>query len=83
VSPRQTEIYFELISGKSYSEIAEIFNISTETVKSHCRAIYRYFDVKNQKQLMGEILMGYVLQTRNPVHQQLSKQYNEVIKIHQ
>jgi len=58
MSPRQTQIYYELISGKSYKEISEIFFISTETVKSHCRAIYQYFGVKDQKTLMGLILQA-------------------------
>lgn len=56
MSPRQTQIYYELILGKSYKEISEKLCISTETVKTHCRAIYGYFEVKDQKKLMGLIL---------------------------
>jgi len=56
MSPRQTEIYFELISGKSYKEISELLFISTETVKSHSRAVYQHFGVKDQKKLMALIL---------------------------
>jgi len=56
MSPRQIQIYYELVSGKSYKEISEKYFISTETVKTHCRAIYQYFDVTDQKKLMALIL---------------------------
>jgi len=68
MSPRQIQIYYELISGKSYKEISEKFCISTETVKSHSRAIYRYFEVKDQKKLMG-----LIMQTRKQEHPEIIK----------
>lgn len=61
MSPKQNQIYFELISGKSYKEIAKVHCISTETVKTHSRAIYRYFKVRNRKQLVGLVLETHTL----------------------
>lgn len=64
MSPKQTQIYYELISGKSYKEISEKFFISTETVKTHCRAIYQFFEVTDQKKLMGLVIQ--LQDTPNP-----------------
>jgi|GEM_PF-4233647 len=69
MSPKQTKIYYELLSGKSYLEIAEKFNISTETVKTHCRAIYNHFEVKNQRMLMGLVLQAQEIMQPEAIRQ--------------
>lgn len=73
MSPRQIQIYYELASGKSYKEISEKFCISTETVKTHCRAIYGYFEVTDQKKLMG-----LILQLHKQEHPETIKKLNNV-----
>jgi len=71
MSPRQIQIYYELTLGKSYKEISEKLCISTETVKTHCRAIYQYFEVSDQKKLMGLVLQ---LQLKKQEHPEIIKE---------
>ena len=56
MTPKQKVIYTELIQGKTYQQIADSLFISPETVKSHCRNIYRQYDVNNRKELMAYII---------------------------
>jgi DNA-binding CsgD family transcriptional regulator len=53
MTPKQTQIYTMLLRAKSYDEIAHSLNISKETVKTHCREIYRVHKVKNRCELMA------------------------------
>jgi len=69
MSPRQKQIYDELILGRSYRQISDHFYISTETVKTHCRVIYGYFGVNNQRQLMGKIIES---ELKKGIHQNKS-----------
>ena len=45
---REKEVLRSLIEGKGNKEIAEILSISTETIKSHIKNIYRKLDVTNR-----------------------------------
>ena len=57
MTPKQQKIYHELIQGKTYEEIANTLFISRETVKTHCRNIYKQYSVKNRKELMAAIII--------------------------
>ena len=57
MTPKQKNIYHELLKGKSYKQISDKFFISENTVKSHCRIIYRYHKVKNRNELMANKLV--------------------------
>ena len=52
LSRREREIAELLIEGKSNREIAEILFISSNTVKTHVKNIYRKLEVKNRVQLV-------------------------------
>lgn len=48
----QKVIYRELITGKSYHEIAEAIGISKHTVSQHVQRVYRAFNVKSRAELL-------------------------------
>lgn len=50
LSPRETEIFFMLASGKDRADIREAFHISNDTVKSHTRRIYAKLDIHSKKE---------------------------------
>lgn len=56
MTPKQTQIYTLLLMAKSYEDIAHTLNISKETVKTHCREIYRMHRVKNRCELMAQVI---------------------------
>ncbi|MGQ9513373.1 LuxR C-terminal-related transcriptional regulator, partial [Thermodesulfitimonas sp.] len=55
LSPRQEEILQLLTSGLTNEEIAKECFISVDTVKTHCRNIYRRIGVKNPREFRREI----------------------------
>jgi len=50
LSPRQETVLHRLMDGQSNREIALELGLSEETVKTHVRAILRYFDAENRTQ---------------------------------
>jgi DNA-binding CsgD family transcriptional regulator len=56
MTPKQKDVYIRLLQGKSYRQIASELYISKETVKTHCRHIYRIFSVKNRTELLAVTL---------------------------
>ncbi|UCG14131.1 MAG: response regulator transcription factor [Deltaproteobacteria bacterium] len=48
LTPRETEILQAITEGMGNKEISESLNISTETVKSHIKRIYKKLKVKNR-----------------------------------
>lgn len=48
LSAREQQILTHISTGKSNKEIAEIFCVSIETIKSHVRSIYKKLDIKNR-----------------------------------
>jgi DNA-binding NarL/FixJ family response regulator len=48
LTPREQQVLRQLATGKSNKEIAEYFYVSTETVKSHVKNIYRKLNIKNR-----------------------------------
>lgn len=56
MTPKQLSIYRRLLQAKTYECIAIDLNISVETVKTHCRIIYRLHGVKNRCELMAQVI---------------------------
>jgi DNA-binding NarL/FixJ family response regulator len=50
LTSREKEILSSLAAGKFYKEIAGEFHICIDTVKKHCKNIYRKLHVKNRKE---------------------------------
>jgi len=48
----QKVIYRELITGKSYQEMAEAIGISKHTVSQHVQRVYKAFNVKSRAELL-------------------------------
>lgn len=48
LSPREIEVLKGLAGGYLYKEIAEEFGISIDTVKKHCKNIYRKLQARNR-----------------------------------
>jgi DNA-binding CsgD family transcriptional regulator len=61
VSPKKSKIYAMLLEAKSYKEIANALHISKETVKTHCRDIYRKYDVRNRSELIAYVLNNEIM----------------------
>jgi DNA-binding NarL/FixJ family response regulator len=45
---REKQVLQELATGKMYKEIADRYEISIDTVKKHCKNIYRKLPVRNR-----------------------------------
>jgi DNA-binding CsgD family transcriptional regulator len=50
LSKQETKILYSLSGGRLYKEIASDHAISINTVKKHCKNIYRKLEVKNRSQ---------------------------------
>ncbi len=51
LTPREAEVLDLLQSGRSNGEIAAALHVSTETVRTHARHIYRKLGVKTRREL--------------------------------
>lgn len=51
LTARQTEILMLLYEGKSYKQVADEIHISTETLNSHIKAIYRKLNINSRNEL--------------------------------
>jgi DNA-binding NarL/FixJ family response regulator len=51
LTPREAEVLELLQSGRSNAEIAQLLHVSTETVRSHARRIYRKLGVRTRREL--------------------------------
>jgi DNA-binding CsgD family transcriptional regulator len=67
LSPRQRTVLIHLLNGKSRDEIAQLLHVSSDTVKSHIRSVYRHFNVDSQVQLMRWFHTGGLTEN-NPAH---------------
>lgn len=74
MTPKQAQIYAMLLEAKSYKEISRELNISKETVKTHCRSIYRLYDVKNRSELIACVLNNKIM--GHPVCAKLNRKEN-------
>lgn len=52
LSAREIEVFAQLLSDKSLSEIASELYISYSSVHFHCKNIYRKLQISNRKQLL-------------------------------
>lgn len=48
LSKREVDILFGLASGFLYKEMAEDYGISIDTVKKHCKNIYKKLEARNR-----------------------------------
>lgn len=60
VSERQMEILRGLTSGSSYQQIADLMNVSVETVRTHVKKLYRTLQVKNKVEAINLYLNGSI-----------------------
>ncbi len=51
LTPREAEVLELLQGGRANAEIAELLQVSTETVRSHARRIYRKLGVRTRREL--------------------------------
>ena len=58
LTPREKEILYLLLTGKSNAEIGEEENISKNTLKTHIRNIYGKMGVKNRTELLMKCRQG-------------------------
>jgi len=52
LSPREQEIFFLLVDGKSNKDIEDALFISIRTVKNHIYSIFKKLNVNNRIQLL-------------------------------
>ena len=52
LSSRELEVFAQLLSDKTQSEIAEELFVCTSSVHFHCKNIYRKLDVSSRKQFL-------------------------------
>ncbi|WP_341226759.1 response regulator transcription factor [uncultured Arcticibacterium sp.] len=57
---RQLEILQSLVDGKTYLQIAEDFNISVETVRSHIKRMYKKLHVSNKTEAISKFMKGQI-----------------------
>lgn len=48
LTKRELEVLRELADGQFYKEIADKFDVCIDTVKKHCKNIYKKLDVNNR-----------------------------------
>jgi DNA-binding NarL/FixJ family response regulator len=60
LSERQKQILELLVEGKSYSAIGKDLFISTETVRSHIKNMYRTLEVNNKAEAIAMYLKGHI-----------------------
>jgi DNA-binding CsgD family transcriptional regulator len=51
LTSRQIQITKLLLEGFSYTEVANVLDISANTVRSHCRRIYLILGIRGRKEL--------------------------------
>lgn len=56
LSPRQEQVLIALQGGYANDDIAEMLDISSHTVKYHCRQLYRRYGVSNRFELMAKLV---------------------------
>lgn len=56
LSPREREIFLEVLTAKSAAELAWRLHISEHTVRNHIKSIYRKLDVHSRVELVSKYL---------------------------
>lgn len=52
LSPREMEVFEQLLSDKTLAQIAEELYISHSTVHFHCKNIYKKLDISSRRQFI-------------------------------
>ena len=52
LTPRQTEVFYQLLQGLSNKVIARRLDMAEGTVKAHLNTVYRVFDAENRAQVI-------------------------------
>ena len=60
LTPRQLDILQKLVDGKTYPVIANELGISTETVKTHIKKLYKVLHVQNKAEAISKYLKGEI-----------------------
>ena len=60
LTDRQKEILEKMVDGKSYQTIAAELFISTETVRSHIKKMYKVLHVNNKTEAITQYMKGYI-----------------------
>ena len=55
LSPRETEVFYLLLRGRSRAHIAKELVVTEETVKSHIKAIYQKAGVHTKQDLIDRV----------------------------
>jgi DNA-binding NarL/FixJ family response regulator len=58
LTSRESEILFSLVDGLSYKKIAEKYNLSISTVRSHICKVYSKLHVHSKSQAVAKALQG-------------------------
>ena len=58
ISPREQQVVFEIVQGKSNKQIATTLCLSTFTIENHLRRIYQKFGVKSRTELIAAVNNG-------------------------
>lgn len=60
LTDRQKEILEKMVDGKSYQTIANELFISTETVRSHIKKMYKVLHVNNKTEAITQYMKGFI-----------------------
>ncbi|HEV7807565.1 MAG TPA: response regulator transcription factor [Solirubrobacteraceae bacterium] len=53
LTPREADVFAELLLGRSNGEIAKQLSVSVETVRTHARSVFRKLGVRSRRELSG------------------------------
>ena len=56
LTSQEKRVIKKILRGKSYIEIAEIMNLSINTIKSHVKNIFNKYNVKSKMELYNKII---------------------------
>ena len=56
LTPKEKEILNEMVSGKSFKMIADVLNISYETVRTHMKNIYAKLHVNSNTEAVSKAM---------------------------
>jgi DNA-binding NarL/FixJ family response regulator len=56
LTDKETEVLQQLVNGKSYKQVAEVLNISIETVRTHIKHIYAKLHVGSMSQAVAKAI---------------------------
>ena len=57
VTPRQYEVLQQLAKGLTYKEIGKLLFVSENTIKFHCKALYKKFEINSRNELLYKLMM--------------------------